>query len=172
MIEFEDSGIDCAAALAPPFHRPLTEAEIAQFILKPGAPAEARLELEIDDGWILSLYSLATPEGRVPNWGWVKGCFALSEEICDNLDFSVLTHLPTGYLIARTAELDTLLEIANLLAPLADWRALNIDGGKGQQFVVRRALKENFYFVVNAIASGGEKIPFWSRETGAREIDL
>jgi hypothetical protein len=111
-----------------PFYRPTTAEEEAEIIFAPDAtPAQIAEWRSLAEGWQLAFFSFTTAKGRVADWGWVKGAFAVSyTTICyeDGEEFgdvARLTHLPSGRLIGSFAELDDAVFAAEMIASEADW---------------------------------------------------
>jgi hypothetical protein len=166
---FETCGIDFSAALVAPFHRPLTEAEVTKYILEASAPPPLNGEMEIGDGWILSLFTITNEDGRAPWWGWVRGAFAVNEYWVDDYYIGNLTHLPTGYSMLQTKSAEDAAAIGDILAPLSDWSSFDVEHGKTQVLIVRNALKANGFAKANILTERLKKIVIVRRndvETG------
>jgi hypothetical protein len=158
MTHFESCGIDFSAALVAPFHRPLTEAEVSKYILEASAPPPLNGEMDIGDGWVLSLFTLARKSGRFPWYGWVKGAFAVDEHWVDDCFIGNLSHLPTGYSMLQTHGAEDAAAIGDILAPLGDWASFDVEHGKTQILIVRNALKANGFSKVSILSERLKKI--------------
>jgi len=158
------SGIDVTGALVAPFHRPVTNEEMRQYLIKPGSPMPENGEMEIGEDWALSIFSYATPDERFPVWGWVNGPFAIDDRyVGSDLYYAVLTHLPTGLRMANAASPEEAIEIAGLLEPLCDWATADITLGNMQALNVRMVLKRAGFEKIKAVSSDMKVAHIWAR---------
>ncbi|MCW2315278.1 hypothetical protein M2322_000812 [Rhodoblastus acidophilus] len=160
----ETSGMDVSATKIAPFHRPVMDEEIRRYLLRPDAPPPVNGELEIGEGWALSVFGLSTKDGRTAAWGWVKGAFAIDERRAgSDCFYATLNHLPTGFAMINAYDAESAGAIADLLAPICDWANADVDFGKTQVLNVRNTLIRAGYETVNAVSDDLQKVRLWVR---------
>ncbi|WHQ69437.1 hypothetical protein [Methylorubrum extorquens] len=110
-----------------PFWQPATPEEFGLIVGEMPGPGD----LDLAPGWQLSFFSVAQNDGvRHPQWGWVKGPFAVACSDCGDVATGVLTHLPTGFRIAEFYSDEQAAFAAEVLLPIADWPNVTPESAK------------------------------------------
>lgn len=110
---------------APPYWQPVTAEEIEAVL---GVPLPSDF-FGLAPGWTLAVLTIAKEGGtRIPRAGFVKDAFAIfGDFVGHSLLTGNLTHLPTGALIAQVYPKEDAVNVAALIAPLADWATVTLE---------------------------------------------